>query len=403
VLAQLAKLQADAKKPPRSLEWNPLRVKLLLGGEGERPGVGYWVSIEGRLYKEEKQSVSKKSTTTGLVDFGLVRPGRYSVRVTTPWIASSPTEYGPKFVSNHIVVVEPGSEKELTFRVPEKAVVKTDVRLRVDLPADLQKRGVTAYIQFHAPVQNIKGSSQTYQYSRSGPVVHYLTEKTQHYRYENASNVQTSSFTRNPFYGSLQLQDFEQIPTSRRASPSWVTAEYGIEAILLLIPSTERYRGGGFNIEKRYYVVDQVYFDKPVTFSPQAGKQNVWKIALPPKLIESARKRLKTWNDGQPTTPLSAASDEFLKKLAATGTGFDSLPVADKGDYVTQVRYYFSIMDANKDGNLQESEWDASKRIKPAFAKAKIDLTKNMTERDFVLNYIRVFLPGKQNQPAKQP
>jgi hypothetical protein len=372
-------------------------VKVLLGGEGERPASGYRVSISGKLYKEEQQQVSKESNAAGLADFGLVRPGSYTIRVETPWLASD-----RKFAAYSTEVVEPGSVKEVTIRVPEEKLAKTDVRLQFELPEDLRKQGVTTYIEFRSPVQKVKGVDKEYTYQGGAPIVHFIDEKTYHYRSYSASNVTRGTHSR-PFYGWFTLKDYDSIPPSERREPVWLTAEYRIGEVLLLLP--DRRLPSSVYREPRYFIVERYYFETPETFTPESGKQNLWKITLPPKLIESARTRMKAWNQQPPKTPRTRTSDsQLLKKLLPTRTSFDNLTDRQKRTFVAEVREYFLALDESGDGTLQEKEWNASQRILPIFLKGKIDLTKDMTEREFVLNYIRLIgdPSWKRSAPAKK-
>jgi hypothetical protein len=118
--------------------------------------------------------------------------------------------------------------------------------------------------------------------------------------------------------------------------------------------------------------------EKMPTFSAAKaiGETVFWSVEVPPKMIENVRERLKEWD---------RRKAELQKQTEA------------------QARNYFSVMDANKDGRVQPDEWNPPNSIKPAFEKAKIDLTKDMTEKDFIANYIRVFQTGKQKTPEKQP
>ncbi len=78
-----------------------------------------------------------------------------------------------------------------------------------------------------------------------------------------------------------------------------------------------------------------------------------------------------------------------------TDVAYDKLPDGEKQEYVKILKTYFTYLDTadgtgNKDGKLQEREWNASERIKPIFVNAKIDLKKDMTETQFVEHYTKL-------------
>lgn len=99
----------------------------------------------------------------------------------------------------------------------------------------------------------------------------------------------------------------------------------------------------------------------------------------------------------------------------STASAATSAPAASSGpseEYLKQVRYYFYYMDGqgekyngdpnpagNKNGVLDPSEWNASKRIKPAFEKAGIDITKPMDEKTFIVHYGKIFPEVKKQAP----
>jgi HAAS len=406
VLAQLAKLQADAKKPPRSLEWNPLKFKLVKGKKGGPPAVGYSVDLQGQPYKDMNDLISKKTDPTGTADFGLVRPGGYTAWITTPWNSRKSIR----------VQIGPGSETEKMVVCPSEKVLTTNVRLRVKLPADLSMRGCFVALRIRSPYQVLNG--QWWNLGAFGSASWFVLSGNQPARIDERWNLisisnalRQSSKRDDPFLGQVIIP--VRTARSRQSNEEWkwVTATYAATDIALLMPQGSSITpsaaiGGEMD---PVLLVDYVEFggrpnysqtvsiEKMPTFSPAtaANEAVIWNVELPPKMIENARKRLKEWDQD--------TDMQFSRKLLPTGTSFDALTMAQKWNYVRQIRYYFTLMDANKDGRLQESEWNASKRIKPAFEKAKIDLTKDMSERDFVLHYIKLFPPGIQKQPANQP
>ena len=55
---------------------------------------------------------------------------------------------------------------------------------------------------------------------------------------------------------------------------------------------------------------------------------------------------------------------------------------------------FFRILDRNRDGKATSEEWNRSSRLRKLFEDAKIDLTGEMTQDEFVQHYVRVSLAG---------
>jgi EF hand len=108
----------------------------------------------------------------------------------------------------------------------------------------------------------------------------------------------------------------------------------------------------------------------------------------------------------------SSASDS--KTESPRVSSVPSAPGAPSEEYLKKVKFYFYYMDGqgekyggepykfgNKNGKLDPIEWNASKRIKPAFQKAGIDITKPMDEKTFIMHYSKVFPEVKKPAPPK--
>lgn len=82
-----------------------------------------------------------------------------------------------------------------------------------------------------------------------------------------------------------------------------------------------------------------------------------------------------------------AKSDGSVSKTATSAGGISR-------EYEDKIKSYFSYMDTNKNKLMDPGEWAVSSRIKPAFEKAKVDISKPMDEKTFIEQYVKVF--GKQ-------
>lgn len=363
LLAKLEKLAEEAKQPAKSMEWNPLKFKLLLGEEGNEPAVGYQAWLDGRPYGGEKEStiqLQRKSNENGMVDFGLVRPGAYFVTVATP----------SNFKRQIHVTVTPGQVAAITVRCPREQPVKTNVKLQVDLPKDLLDRKVAVLIELFRPRLTVGSTSWS---STSGGRMLLASGKDSAEPYLGSTNY--GRVSNSLFHGKIQLVSYED---AGRKPSAWLTAEYRVRAIQVILKddatSNNRRR-------QLWWIVAAARYDElgregeeSQSFKPQAGKENVWTTQLPHKLLKQVRQRFKKLDEMKTATPL------------------EQLTTSEQQRYLTLLVDYFTYLDrrGNGDGKLQEREWDVSNRIKPIFLKAKVDLQKDMTMAEFQRHYIRL-------------
>lgn len=114
---------------------------------------------------------------------------------------------------------------------------------------------------------------------------------------------------------------------------------------------------------------------------------------------------------GQPTTSVSfSRSSPGSARSNTAGTSAASSPAAgaasDANGSATgaaaastldprkarTAKYFFKLMDRNRDGQITEDEWGRSRRIGPKFREAGHDLSSAMPEEKFVSEYVRLFL-----------
>lgn len=89
---------------------------------------------------------------------------------------------------------------------------------------------------------------------------------------------------------------------------------------------------------------------------------------------------------GAGTANASLVSNVSSPKLVDTQA---VIAAADK-DQVKQAERLFSLLDANRDGQISEAEWAASSKLKPRFQKAGADLAQPMSTEVFVSYYVRI-------------
>ncbi|MCA9080581.1 MAG: hypothetical protein KDA58_08475, partial [Planctomycetaceae bacterium] len=52
--------------------------------------------------------------------------------------------------------------------------------------------------------------------------------------------------------------------------------------------------------------------------------------------------------------------------------------------------YFFTQLDKNKNGTVEPDEWAISKTLKPQFEKGGVDLSKPLSEDEFIAHFVRV-------------
>ena len=86
MLEQLTTLANRPAQPAPSLEWNPLKIRVVKNDKKKTPAQGFTVDVSGYLVSAvEKSEVEMQTDENGLADFGLVRPGNFSATVRAPW------------------------------------------------------------------------------------------------------------------------------------------------------------------------------------------------------------------------------------------------------------------------------------------------------------------------------
>ena len=83
-----------------------------------------------------------------------------------------------------------------------------------------------------------------------------------------------------------------------------------------------------------------------------------------------------------------AARSSASTQPTASQSAADSAGGGSRQD--REARYYFSLMDRNKDGSITSKEWSRSRRLKPMFEKAGADLSQSMSKQQFVDFYVQV-------------
>jgi len=91
------------------------------------------------------------------------------------------------------------------------------------------------------------------------------------------------------------------------------------------------------------------------------------------------------------TTSNGDSSRSAPARNSTTNTAQSSNPSGPSKEFVDKVKYFFTYMDKNKNEKLDPEEWEISRKIKPAFERAKVDITKPMDQKTFVAHFLKIW------------
>ena len=149
LLAKISALGGAAGTTGKSLEWNPLQVRVFVAKEKGALAGGCEVTLRGHIL-DSAQAISLFRTTNanGIADFGLVRAGEHSVTVTTPW--------GEYMSADRSITVQPGEPNTVEIVCPA-AQENTDVEITVDWPVEWAGRPLWLVFDCFRSPRNVAG------------------------------------------------------------------------------------------------------------------------------------------------------------------------------------------------------------------------------------------------------
>jgi hypothetical protein len=300
-----------------AMEWNPIRIKLVKGENGTDPAEGYRARLTGGVY--ESDGIFKMAGANGLIDFGHVQPGRYTIKISTPWGATRSFEFE----------ITPGTTIDRTIACPAEPVVDADVRLEVDWPGNLPEEIDSVVVTVSRPVQPFEENSwalsrnatgHSYVIRRDGTVA--LMTDSSVYNYNTMFGFtqpdrQVPSYLKPFVAADIRLRNWREeqrpgpINVGHPRPPEWQTARYSLSQIVLVWSdiwqasaaasgSGRRPGFGGFN---PVGVVSVATNEQPrgegdfpsqqQSFTPGADEPNVWRISIPEEMVAQARERVE--------------------------------------------------------------------------------------------------------------
>jgi hypothetical protein len=143
MLKQL-RAMSEAIHSTRSFDWNPVIFQLTEETPAGPPAAEFEVTLTAQAVEGGKGGVdpsTRRSDHSGIVDFGVVHPGRYTFNISKSWDQSSVNTSGQ-------LIIEPGSQIKENVVCPKGPLERVPVRVRCNWPADLEKEGLVLYATF---------------------------------------------------------------------------------------------------------------------------------------------------------------------------------------------------------------------------------------------------------------
>ena len=288
--ALLTKLEAigagtEAKTSPSV--WAEATIPVLVG---DKPAVGYDVSISGEMFNPGKRETLYNHTgQDGTVAFGPIRPGKYSARVKD--------QNGLQYSTS--VVFYPGKQELDPVIMPALRPQPTAVSFALDLPEVVKDHVAYVRLDFdrHSPETDVddrswRWPSETLLVQPNGTIV-------------RLDSVQATG--QRPMAGILNTVRIDsealQFGSAIELDASLVHRLKKITVFLPVDPRTYQPSVDMFVEIKRplvkprsrriNLVLAPQYFDNLPPFRAAQGKENVWRIEIPDWLVETVEKYLQ--------------------------------------------------------------------------------------------------------------
>jgi hypothetical protein len=136
--------------PAKSMEWNPVKFRLVKNQAIGPPAEGFEVRLRGHLLDTAKSiEIVRKTGTDGIADMGLLRPGRHEFNVVTPWRETRETSQ---------LTVLPGQELVEEIICPAADREEVAAAVSFDWPQDLRDNGFWLICRFDQATRDAGGS-----------------------------------------------------------------------------------------------------------------------------------------------------------------------------------------------------------------------------------------------------
>jgi hypothetical protein len=276
----------------KSLDWVNVHVKLIAGDAGGPPPAGFTVKIDDAGTKSLISiETVKKSDDTGELDFGLLNPGRYNLRVSSPW--------GDELLKTIYVRAGESTWSE-TVICPPAPIEESTVRFDMEWPDDLKAEPLAVVIQVQNRGRGIGGERW-----HGGDRWHRL-ESSYYYVIDTLGNVERYSQSGRSMQQSSEILlenggrlwlDVDHLPLPEGAiRMSGREMEYWCVGAIRTIPDT---KGNDASVARRLLGLTTlitgpgaVSSSQCLEFNLEPGQLNHWKLRFPERWFEELRNKL---------------------------------------------------------------------------------------------------------------
>ena len=241
-------------------------MRLVEESEQGAPVVGTTVELDGRPFSDTRTKLKATSDDDGLVTFGLIHPGQYTLYFTT--------ESGLRLGQS--IVLYPAQEHEETVVYPTTTTPHADVVFSFDLPPDLEEEPflLRCKVQITRPSVEVSGR---WWWNHS---------KMMHYVLLTSNGEVLSDTSDDPGRSMIEMPELPDQPDARLR---WMAGYARLEWIEGLIRSGKA--GDGASSMFRSYGKRSFSSADTPKMRIQPDVLNTWSISLPDVLL----KRLRKW------------------------------------------------------------------------------------------------------------
>jgi len=220
MLEKLSVIAETSNNPPivEDKEYTGVSIKLVTETSGGPPATGYRYELTGNFYDRQGTSgatdqISGECDESGIVDFGEILPGSYTLVLRTPW-----NEF-----AHHSLFVPRGKAFNKEFVCPKQPPSYSKADITIKLPEDLRKEEIWIMCSFES-----KPKHQIENWSSENEKRHYTTiHNTQGVIVDSPTSSELSWTGKDALNGKFIYSSYGSSFKPRLTPPSYIeSAEY---------------------------------------------------------------------------------------------------------------------------------------------------------------------------------
>ena len=154
LIAKIERLGGKEEAVAASSVWADAKIKILRGSPDGEPAKGLFVDLEGEMFNPGTWDEAVERTDDGgVVSFGLVRPGRYTVQISERDVLSNRRE----------MIFYPGRQEPDPIVWPDSPTIPAPVSFAVEVPQHLEERVGYLDCRFQPLVEDLQELEGTWQ------------------------------------------------------------------------------------------------------------------------------------------------------------------------------------------------------------------------------------------------